>query len=291
MRESTMNRRRFLKLSGGALAGVAVGSMLPISLAAAGDDKAPSVNVRCFTFSPTGGTLNAVSALAGMLSDAPVYEDVTLPAQREQKVVVAANELAIFAAPSYGGRTPNVALFDQVKGSNGPAVVLAAFGNRHFDDQLAEMKAHAEKQGFAVIGAIGVVTPHVFSEKVGRSRPDLQDRQGVMQQFADQVLAKLAASDMTAPEVPGDPNPPVKELKTATKEFIAEKCVNCKVCANLCPVSAIDNDTLAIDEAVCVSCQRCTFVCEFGARTYDPSGPRAYLEGNYYKRAAIQAFV
>ncbi len=283
-----LNRREFLKGTGLVLAGAAVSSVVPGLVLA--EDKPAVIKVRAAFFSPTQGTRNAVAALAESLCESPVYEDLTLPASREKEVLFAADELAVFAAPSYGGRTPNVDLFSNVKGDGTPAVVMAAYGNRHYDDQLAEMRHIVEQRGFKVIGAIGVITPHVFSEKLGRNRPNVDDR-AVIAKFAEKIKEKLAAGDTRAIEIPGNPEPPVKDLKTATKEFKAENCVNCKVCVNMCPVRAIDNDSLVIDEAVCVACQRCTYVCEFGARTYDPAGPRAYLESNYYKPKAIESFL
>ncbi len=290
MASGNLSRRDFIRGTGATLAGLAIGSALPGIATVMAEEKQAETKVRVAYFSPTQGTLNAAAALAERISPAPQYEDLTLPANREKELAFAADELAIFAAPSYGGRTPNVNLFANVKGEGTPAVVLAAYGNRHYDDQLAEMRHIVEQRGFKVIGAIGVITPHVFSEKLGRNRPNQADR-ATIAAFAAKIQEKLAASQLDAIEIPGNPEPPVKELKTATKEFKAENCVNCKMCVNMCPVRAIDNDTLAIDEAVCVACQRCTYVCEFGARTYDPAGPRAYLESNYFKARPIEYFL
>lgn len=227
--------------------------------------------VRAFVFSPTGGTFNATYMLASMFSDAPQMIDQTDLATREAQYTLSSDELVLLAAPSFGGKVPYAPnLFTNLKGNDTPCILICTYGNRACENNLAQMYQTAIEQGFVVVGAITLVTPHTLAIRSGHSRPDLQDQQ-VMQKFARKVCDKLTAGTRTSIPAPeGDPTPSErKRAKTCIpKHLNKELCGRCGTCVTACPEGAINADTLEIDEDICIQCQRCSHICPTGARSY-----------------------
>lgn len=250
--------------------------------------------IHTFTFSPTGGTANAAHLLATALAATtdPLQEhDVTSAEAQHIDYDVNAEDLAVFSIPSYGGQMPNLPdLFTHVHGNASSAVLFCSFGNRAFEDTLAQLQQRITAQGFHVIGAIAVVTPHVCSEKAGHGRPDAVDREAI-HAFAQKVRTIWRKRETATLTLPGHAQRQSKPIVTAHKIYRAEACTHCGSCVNACPVRAIDAQTLDIDETLCLGCQRCTFVCHFGARTYDVSHMRPFLETLFYERKKIVTFL
>lgn len=294
-------RRDFLKVSGIGLAGIAGASLVAgcapqqsksEDASTVQADVKDAVKVKVAFFSPTNGTRNAVGALAESISAKPDYYDLTPKANRQKDIEFANDELAIVAAPSMGGRLASVqGLLTNLKGNDTPAVVLAAFGNRNYDDLLAQMKGILGGQGFKVIGAIAIVTPHVFSEKAGHNRPNAEDRDTITA-FAKEVVARFKESPSTEAVLPGNPTPEIKPLKVAEKIYDAEKCTKCGRCAENYPVEAIDpKDVSQVNSDLCINCQRCTYSCNYYGRSYDPSPVRAFIESNCLAKKEIETFI
>ena len=111
-------------------------------------------------FSATGNTRKVTTTLANALAvsfDVPLeVRDFTLPAAREESYEFAAGDLVVFGMPTYAGKLPNK-LLDFVKsgfhGNGALAVPVVTFGNRSFDNSLAELCACLEGDGFHTIGA------------------------------------------------------------------------------------------------------------------------------------------
>ena len=58
-----------------------------------------------------------------------------------------------------------------------------------------------------------------------------------------------------------------------------EKCIACGICAEKCPVSAIDfNNTKITDKEKCISCMRCVGICPVHARDFDAEFMNALAE-------------
>ena len=191
----TMNRRDFLKSTAVLTAATA---LMPMSGLAEGEKK--PLHVKAAFFSPTEGTKNAVAMLAAKFSKDIEYVDLTNFNSRGEEVVFAADDLAIVGAPSYGGQIPMIeGLFTNLKGNDTPCVVVCAFGNRAVENVYANLAHIVSARGFKVIGAIGLVTPHVFSSnaKAGHSRPNVEDNQ-IMAEFAEKIMEKLAAGQVEA---------------------------------------------------------------------------------------------
>ena len=233
-------------------------------------------------FSPTGGTKKAAEMLATMLSQNPEYIDLTRRKFRKQKQYFGKKDLLLAAAPVYGGQLPQLkeALFTNLKGDHTPCILMSAYGNRDFDDTLAQMKDILEARGFYCIGAIAPIIPHIYSEKLGADRPNAEDEK-VFRRFAVTVKQRLENRLEESLMIPGNPNPEPKTMKPVVHYFDETKCKGCQTCVQKCPTSAIDKDTYQIKEEFCVGCLRCERVCPGGARSSDYESVKKYLEDNF----------
>ena len=126
-------------------------------------------------FSPTGGTKRAVETLCACWGGEVNW--VQLGTKEPVQINLGADELLVLGLPVYAGVIPQVpGLLDGLKGENTPCVLAAAYGNRNYDDALAQMKRLMEERGFLCVGAAAVVTPHIFAPTLGAGRPDEEDR-------------------------------------------------------------------------------------------------------------------
>ena len=90
-------------------------------------------------FSPTGGTKRALEALCGLLGEETDFVELTGPQRRSRRL--GREDLLVLALPVYAGQIPAVpGLLDGLRGEDTPCVLMAAYGNRHYDDALAQMK-------------------------------------------------------------------------------------------------------------------------------------------------------
>jgi len=263
-----ITRRNFLKSS----AALCVGASIALSgarLSALAEED--SLKVRAAVFSPTGGTMNATYLLASMLSNNPEMIEQTPLSSRDDVITFNKDELAILSAPSYVGRIPFAPnLFTNLKGNDTPCVLVAAFGNRDCENNFAQMNKIATENGFVVIGAIALVTPHIFGARAGHSRPDVEDHPTI-REFAEIIRDKVKTGAFTTITVEGDESLPEEKPSMKSrpeKTFDSQLCIMCGACTQNCPEGAIDAATLVINEDLCIQCQRCSHVCPTGARTY-----------------------
>ena len=106
-----------------------------------------------FIFSPTGTTAAVAKPLAEALLPGAHIVDLTCADAEEERF--GPDELVLFAAPVYGGRIPAPAAkrFARMKGTDTPALLVAVYGNRDYDDALLELCDLAEENGFRPAGA------------------------------------------------------------------------------------------------------------------------------------------
>lgn len=238
-------------------------------------------------YSATGNTERAVKTLAEELAAklGCTMEQVsfTKPMERTREYHFREMDLVVVGSPTYAGKLPNKILPDyqkRLRGNGALAVPVVTFGNRSYDNALAELCAVLEPNGFHTVAAGAFVAQHAFTDELGYGRPGWSD-QFEMKQFAAKVAAKVQG--LTAiPEpvqVPGDPAAPyyvpvgmdgqsVNFLGAKPKTNLS-KCSNCGACARLCPMGAIDLKRVSSVPGTCIKCQRCVRKCTKGAKYFD----------------------
>lgn len=216
-------------------------------------------------FSPTGGTRKVVSALAGRRNCEVI--DLTDWETDFDQVEIRPDELMLFAVPSYAGRVPAPASerFSKIRGNGAKAALVCVYGNRAYEDTLAEMVDLAEEAGFQVIAAVAALAEHVYFPEYARKRPDKKDRKRLAE-IMDLIEEKVARDNWEKPFIPG--NRPYKERKDPSfyPVFHMQDCVSCAMCLASCPAGAVWEDYTP-DPALCISCTRCIKICPAGARS------------------------
>lgn len=265
-------------------------------------------------FSPTGNTrLAAATAahhLAGQL-DAPCREiDITLSGAHAAPLDFQKGDLVVVGAPTYAGKLPNKMLpyyQEQLHGGGALAAAVVTFGNRSFDNSLAELCATLEKNAFHTVGAGAFVGTHAFSDKLAPGRPAADDLQQ-MRDWADAMAKKITAAETEADLAPVQPDgdaaapyyvpkgvdgQPAKFLK-AKPLTDADKCTGCGLCARKCPMGSIDAADPSQVTGVCIKCQSCVRSCPQGAKYFTDEAflsHIAMLEQNFIRRAENRVFL
>ena len=221
-------------------------------------------------FSPTGGTKEAVDVFSAQWRNIPKsIIDLADMNVEFDKYEFYGDDLCVIGVPSFGGRVPAVAVqrIRQLKANNTPAIIIASYGNRDYDDTLVELKEVVENVGFCVVAALAVVTQHSIFPQIATGRPDAIDKSKLAEMAIKIKVhiervngfnkAKLSCGNKQYKEYKGVPLKPVT----------SSKCMKCGICANNCPVGAIPLDNPKVtDNEKCISCMRCVRRCPKGAR-------------------------
>ena len=213
-------------------------------------------------FSPTGGTEKVANIISACWSDRVTKIDLSEAKTDFSKCTVNRDDQVLIAMPSFGGRAPFVAIdrLKQISGNGAKCTLVCVYGNRAYEDTLAEMEDAAKECGFNVVAAISAVAEHSIMPQYAAGRPDESD---IMQleKFAKQILKKADA----AKNIPG--NRPYKKAGGAgLVPKPAKDCVRCGLCVKNCPVQAIDPASLRADSRKCIACMRCVKECPENAR-------------------------
>ena len=235
-------------------------------------------------FSATGNTDRVVTLLGKELAAAlgvPLEQIAfTRPVEREQVYTFTETDLVVVGSPTYAGKLPNKILPDfreKLRGNGALAVAAVTFGNRAYDNSLAELCAVLEGDGFHTVAAGAFVGRHAFTDELAYGRPGWSD-EFEMKSFAKRASDKVKSfTDIPAPvQVPGDPEAPYYIPKGQPAKFLKakprtdlRKCTNCGACARLCPMGAIDPADVSNVPGTCIKCQRCVRKCTKGAKYFD----------------------
>lgn len=217
-------------------------------------------------FSPTGGTQKVADILIHALGAESTFIDLCDPAFAG--ATLNAEDVVIIAIPSYAGRVPCTATERMVKiqGNGAKAILVCVYGNRAYDNTLAEMKDQAEKAGFLPIAAMAALAEHSMVRQVAAGRPDAMDV-ATLEAMATKIKSKLDSGDCTPVRVPGTiPDKPIGNFGGKMAPKATEDCAHCGICAEKCPTQAINTETMEADKGKCIGCMRCIAVCPSGAR-------------------------
>lgn len=221
----------------------------------------------CFSPSRTTGTV------ARLFSDALPGEKEAIDLLRhplEKEKTIPEDTLLVVAVPVYSGRVPAVCAqqIARLKGKGAPAVALAVYGNRDYDDALLELTDILTENGFNVVGAGAFIARHSIFPRVAAGRPDDKDTKRI-REFAAACLAKLESGVAGSPvNVKG--NRPYREAgQVPLKPAVDARCNGCGACVRVCPTRALTRGKPpARDAAACISCAACIAVCPQHAQAF-----------------------
>ncbi len=135
-------------------------------------------------FSPTGGTGRTAKILMSGLTPSErggsvETIDLSDPVYDFSMCSFAPEDVVLIALPSYGGRVPAAAAerLSQAKGNLAKCVLLCVYGNRAYEDTLAEMADIAESCGFTIAAAVSAVAEHSIMHQFAAGRPDGKDEE------------------------------------------------------------------------------------------------------------------
>ena len=243
--------------------------------------------INAMYFSATGTTQKIVNGIVKRISENDDQArniqsvDFTLPEARKDSVSFSPEDVVILGIPVYAGRVPNILLkyLNSIQGNGALAIAVVVYGNRDYDDALIELKDIMELCGFTVIAGGAFIGEHSFSRILAYNRPDEEDME-IVNGFADQIYRKISGpAQIATVTVKGNRpyrkyyipknnnNEPTDIRKVAPKT--RSSCINCKVCAEVCPMGSIDYQDVSKLKGICIKCGACIKKCPVQAKYYD----------------------
>ena len=269
--------------------------------------------IKAVYFSATGNTKKIVTSIADVLARALNtsldVRDFTLPQDRKDSLTFSAGDLVVLGTPVYAGRVPNVLLkyLDTIDGSGALAIPVVTFGNRWYDDALAELTCLLRNGGLRPVAAGAFVGEHAFSSVLGQGRPDQADLL-LAARFAEETARMIATLPEDAPVPMVQPGRPQMEWVyyqpkdkdgapidiRKVKPVVNESCNHCGLCAAVCPMGSIGPDDVTQYTGICIKCGACIKKCPQQARDYTDSGylyHKTDLEQSLTRRAEPEWFL
>ncbi len=236
-------------------------------------------------FSPTGSTKRIVESVEkGIEAEEKRKIDITYFKERENfNLKIDKDELLIIGIPVYAGRIPDfiIPVLKKLQGNGQFAVLISVYGNVTEGTILKQLKDLMENRGFKIASAASFIGKHTFSTdklRIAEKRPDKSDCQKA-ESFGKDIQRKLeklkddksfssiSVKDKNEYLLDNLPMP-----QYVSKNFIKKPdvnldiCIDCKICAEMCPVNAIDRESLKIDNDSCIRCMSCVKNCPKNAR-------------------------
>ena len=255
-----------------------------------------NMKINTMYFSATDTTKKVVSGIAKKMSASIDREitinniDFTLPTVRKEAVCFTEEDIVIIGVPVYAGRVPNVLLkyLNSITGNGALAIAVVVYGNRNYDDALIELKDILQLNGFNVVAGGAFIGEHSFSNILAKNRPDEKDMM-VVSDFADSIYKKITSQEPIQTVVvnghtpyrkyyiPRNKNGEPADIRKVTPKTNGN-CIDCKICANVCPMGSIDFKDVSTLNGICIKCGACIKKCPMHAKYYDDQN---YLRHKY----------
>jgi ferredoxin len=240
-------------------------------------------SIKLVYFSPTGTTKAVVQGIAsGINPTTKELIDITQPDSRIKPLQASENELLIIAVPVYMGRVPALLndWLNAIQADNTPTVCVVVYGNRLYDNALLELKDILTKCGCKPIAGAAYIGEHSFSSSelpTAEGRPDASDLNHAElfgRKIKEKLLSISSVNQISDINIPGNyPYGGVTKLWDVDFIAVSDKCTQCGICAEECPVGAIDSENSdMIDKKKCITCCACIKNCPQKARTMQ-TGP------------------
>lgn len=227
-------------------------------------------------FSPTGTGKKTVFEIAKGTGLATATVDLTQSNAGQISIKLEKEDLTIFAVPVYGGRVPQLALdrLNNVKGDFTPAVLVALYGNRAYEDALLELHNTTKALGFKTIACAAFIGQHSFDSEdtpIASGRLDSEDLKKA-NEFGVKIIEKIKGiGELSEIKVPG--NYPYREGGSGSPRSLETdetKCILCGLCASVCPTGCIEvSDKVETQKDACIACVQ---NCPTGARHWAHAG-------------------
>lgn len=216
-------------------------------------------------FSPTGGTKKVADILTRGWEDVARLD---LRTEEHSGAAFQSGDVCFVSIPVFEGRvpTPAAARLKTMEGNGAYAILVAVYGARAVDDALLELGDILTERGFRYAAGIAAVAEHSIIRSYGAGRPDAAD-EADLRTFSER-LHGLWAEGRLPDHVSLPGNRPYVEMGGVPFHPSGnKKCVNCGVCAKVCPMGAIAGpDFSKTDKSKCISCMACVSACPTGAR-------------------------
>lgn len=267
-------------------------------------------------FSPAGSTKEIITHMTKTLAQQlnVLYElhSYTMPDERNQRFIFANTDLVLWGTPVYAGRIPNKTLDyvqSAMEGNCTCAIPVVVYGNRSFDNALAELNHILEKNGCHSIAAAAVIARHSFSHVLAAGRPDEEDFDQI-DAFCEKVVVRLQEDSLNMNDIslhiPGEAEPTAyyvpKKMDGTPAKFLKAKpkvddhlCSKCGKCLTVCPMGSINcsEEGRPIFDKICIKCQACVRTCPCQAIYMDDEdflSHKKMVEENFGERKEARFF-
>lgn len=183
------------------------------------------INTVEIIFSSTGGTEKVAHIISRQWSESTVKIDLSDSKTDFSGYAIGKEDRVLIAMPSFGGRAPAAAIerLKKIAGNGARCTLVCVYGNRAYEDTLAEMEDASKKCGFQVVAAVAAVAQHSIIPHYAANRPnELDEKQ--LAEFAQRIADKTE----TAVSIPGN-RPYKKPGGAGLVPKPSKSCVKCGV--------------------------------------------------------------
>lgn len=199
-------------------------------------------------------------------------------------------DVVVVSSPVYGGKIAPIAKqrMEGINGNGAKCVIVAVYGNRAFENAVADFSDFMTAHGFRVCGAAAFVGEHSYSTPstpIAHGRPDAQDIADA-HRLGNEIGSRISSGEFNLVDAASleDEHTPETSI-TNFRDFIMKYrqqqarlpevylpevdlslCDDCGSCHDACPTEAISSESHAADPDRCIKCCACVKICPQNAR-------------------------